>query len=480
MRRAVLWFAVSAVLIGAVASLVGLARRSASGTLTPEFSARRYDPYGLAALDAVLRERGTPVGWLQRPRLPDEFTGTLLQVTPNQSERIDVWALADGGEAVYQIPLPRLIRWVASGNRLVHVTRHVTPLLRTLDIGVTTDDGLGDVERLFEDQAAGLPPDRLDPPTRVTGADGRALRLRHPARFTLPDAPAAGPLRPGDPAAVLVEAGGLGEPVNLAEGGVAVRVPLGDGEVVLVGAPTPFTNEGLPRGDHLAFVLDALGVAEDTNRGRAVLIDEWAHGLGHSGTLLETAVRLGLLPVLIQVPVLLLGYAWYRSRRPVPEPEQEDADEASGSEAAAEAELLATLYRGGLPPGDAAVRVAGEVRRRLAARHRVSPGRLREVLRRRSDPEAAAALRLLDEASDLAGRGVPRCGACGYPVDLRAERDPSRCSECGAALAASTLRRVAVLRAGSAEGVEATPDEARQKPAGWGALRGMLARSARG
>ena len=98
MRRVVLWFAVSAVLIGAVASLVGLARRSASGTLTPEFSARRFDPYGLAALDAVLRERGTPVGWLQRPRLPDEFTGTLLQVTPNQSERIDVWALADGGK----------------------------------------------------------------------------------------------------------------------------------------------------------------------------------------------------------------------------------------------------------------------------------------------------------------------------------------------------------------------------------------------
>ena len=434
--NALAWFFVAACAVAAVWSFSGLARSAgAGGAEVPPGSARRYDPYGTAALAETLRRLDAEVAYLERPRLHASARGVLVRAPGLPTDGI----FDEGGEDVYALPPGPLLAWVAEGNVLVSAGRGQRAFAEELGVTVTVDE---DAKALEEAERAGVAPDLLGVEAGGTtlqlgglapGTGARRIHLRAPASFE------ASEERP-----FAVRA------FDTQRRTVAAVHEHGEGLVVFLGAPDPFQNAFLGEADHLALVLDLLRMGPD---GGAVWFDEWAHGLGHAGTLVEVLVTLGLVPLGVQGGLWLLAYAWsHRGRRPLVAPPEDPPAGGAAEQAAA----LGRLVRAHTAPADAATEAAGEVRHRLAAALKCAPAAVEDRLREDASPAAAAARSVLAAAGVDAARSVPRCRACRFP--LRGGAGTERCPECGEPLSAAQRR---VLVRGAAPAGATAPDGAK-------------------
>jgi hypothetical protein len=140
---------------------------------------------------------------------------------------------------------------------------------------------------------------------------------------------------------------------------VVSRLGLGRGEVILLAAPEVLENGRLGQADHL-LLLEALA-----GTGRPVLFDEWAHGLGQEGGLLERLLAWGFGPALL-VGTLAFALALWRGRARLG-PEEPEPPEAR-SEAVDLVDSLALLYERALSRREAAALHLQAFRRAVALR----------------------------------------------------------------------------------------------------------------
>lgn len=450
--RTLAWVFVAACVVAGGWTFAQLAQRAgAGGAQVPPGSARRYDPYGTAALAETLRRLDRPVRHLERPRLEAGTRGLLLRVlgVPQPGIFRDS---EDETEAVYDLPAAALLAWVAEGNVLVSAGRGPRAVAEELGVTVRVDPDASDTEAA---QRAGLPPEELvrgpitvelDLSPLVPGAAPRRLGLRAPAAFE------AGADRPFS--AEAVDATGAIR---------AAAVRHGRGTVVLIGAPDPFQTAFVQTGDHLELALDLLALGPPSS---TVWFDEWAHGLGHAGSLVEVLVALGLVPLGVQAGGWLIAYGWSRRGRRVLRPA---TGPQTGGGAVGQAEALGRLVRAHGTAEQAAAEVAAEVRHRLATALRCPPAAVEARLG--EGPAATAARRVLKDAASEAGRAVPRCRACRFP--LQGGPDTATCPECGEPLSSAQRRRLA-----DAGGTQWPAREEPDRSATWARLGGRLAEAA--
>src|SRR6185437_5025548 len=100
----------------------------------------------------------------------------------------------------------------------------------------------------------------------------------------------------------------------------AVQMPHGQGEIIWLASPTPFTNAGIQLSNNLEFVLAALGDRQQTR----VLFDEYVHGYGDHNRRYGKSHPLRT-ALLLQSLVLAIAVLFTFSRRsgplrPVPPP----------------------------------------------------------------------------------------------------------------------------------------------------------------
>ncbi len=399
-------------LLGTTSALLArkAVRDAQGGETHPVYTTQRYDPWGSAALATVLYQRGIDVRRLERPRVPAGFSGVLLQVAPPPDLSPDD---TEANPASGVLAASPLLDWVAQGNTLVHLTRRPTPL--TTLLGLSDPHAILNVDTVADYQRTGGHPDNL--PGEVVRARWTASTRDGPARQLVLRAPLT-----------------LDDPNNArwtprlshghrTLGGVMQH---GAGRVVVLGAPTPALNLPLDEADHLPWLLEQLGEGP-------VLFDGWSHGIGHAGGILETAVRLGLLPLLIQGVVLLGACRWATHRAPAPAP----PPPPTPRNAREQIDALARLTRHALPPTETARRTYDLVRARLAEGLRCRPEDVTDRLRSPRGSAAVRAAELLAQAAALATTDRPECPACGHDL---AGRTGEACSECGAPLAPKLLR----------------------------------------
>ncbi|MEM7576737.1 MAG: DUF4350 domain-containing protein [Planctomycetota bacterium] len=416
MKRGWVWLLTGAVGFASVAALLHLAIQAGrGGETTPLYSVRRFDPYGTAALYRLAERRLTDVTTLERPSLDPDQTGVLVQVLPTNSgdahalTEADALAEWDVPGDVYALPTSALLEWVAAGNTLIQLTRGQTPLMDALGIGSTIDHEGSlvvtnprlDVE---SHQRRGATPDTrpgMDVEVAwLEGEDAFAMSLREPRRFEIKGPEGWRPtLRMG----------------GLVYGGV---IEHGEGSIVLVGAPTPALNQHLRDGDHLAWWLTQL------DDGPAVF-DEWAHGIGHAGSVIETLAYFGLVPLLFQTGLWLAAYRWSTAGRTFIDPDQDRRPPRNSAE---EIDTLARLYDQAWDDTERRRRTHDEVVTRLAEACRCRPDELPARLKARSGPTAEAAALLLKESGALAASDRPSCPKCHY--ELRGSVG-DHCPECG-------------------------------------------------
>lgn len=415
MKRVLPWMLIVAVAASAAFAFLNLAVLAGRGGETaPLYAAQRFDPYGTAALFRLTQRRTEDTQTLERPRLPDGLRGVLVQVLPLdardrhgfvQQDSMGDWAIPPD---VYALPTQDLLEWVADGNTLVQLTRGHTPVMEALGVprDASLDEVTADARRRveFQQREADVPDDLPGLVIDAQWSDrfGRhTLTLHEPRRF---DIPADADLKW----------------TPLARRGLWVYggvVRHGAGRVVLLGAPTPALNHQLAESDHLNWWLDQLGDGP-------VTFDEWAHGVGHGGTILETLAYFGLIPVLLQAAIWLGVYRWSTAGRTFVDP---DADRAPPRTSSEQIDTLARLYGQSWDDSQRRRRTYDEVIARLAEAYRCAPAHLRDRLATRGDDAAQQALRLIDDARAVATHEPPRCPHCGY--ELRASRG-DRCPEC--------------------------------------------------
>ncbi|MEM9752302.1 MAG: DUF4350 domain-containing protein [Planctomycetota bacterium] len=426
------WVLAALVAIASVAAFVHLAIEAGrGGETTPLYSVRRFDPYGTAALYRLMDQRLETVTTLERPRLEDDHRGVLVQALPTDFHEVHMFTEADElaewdvpGD-IYALPTEALLDWVAAGNTLVQLSRGQTPVMTALGIDSPMQDGdtssAADAKLDLEahQRRGDIPEDRPGFDVEARWHDGGtafAMSLREPRRFA-DDGPEGWTpsLRLG----------------RFVYGGV---IEHGAGRVVLVGAPTPALNHHLGDADHLAWWLDQIGEGP-------VVFDEWAHGIGHAGTILETLAYLGLVPLLLQTGLWLGVYRWSTAGRVLVNPEEDRRPPRTTAE---EIDTLARLYDQAWDDAERRRRVYDEVVTRLADACRCRPDELSAKLKARDQPAARSALGVLQEARSLAASNSVVCPKCGY--ELRGSVG-DQCPECGEVLprrlrqaAASTVR----------------------------------------
>lgn len=132
---------------------------------------------------------------------------------------------------------------------------------------------------------------------------------------------------------------------------LAVRVPIGQGEVFLFATPEILENRGLGRAQHLALLEALAGGIGGIGRHRPVFFDERSHGLSETEGVLGTLAAWGLGPLLLLAALAGALAAWRASVRLGP-PEREPRE--ARSDAVELLDSLADLYDRALHRGDAA------------------------------------------------------------------------------------------------------------------------------
>ena len=154
-------------------------------------------------------------------------------------------------------------------------------------------------------------------------------------RKVFPLWPGVAKLAPDKPYALAGVPLSAGHSVFLAgEAPVVARIPVGQGDVILLSVPEVLQNERLGRAHHLALLE---GLAD----GRPVLFDERSHGLGDSAGLLETLGSWGLGPFLLLASLIAALAVWRAAVRTGP-PDRDDRD--TRSDAVELVDSLADLY----------------------------------------------------------------------------------------------------------------------------------------
>ena len=151
------------------------------------------------------------------------------------------------------------------------------------------------------------------------------------------------------------------------EAPVVSRLPLGQGEVILLAAPDVLENGRIDKADHL-LLLEALA-----GTGRPVAFDEWAHGLGQEGSLLQGLLAWGFGPALV-VGAVAFALALWRGRARLG-PEEPERPEAR-SEAVDLVDSLALLYERALSRREAASLHLEAFRRAVSLRTGLAGGAL--------------------------------------------------------------------------------------------------------
>lgn len=124
----------------------------------------------------------------------------------------------------------------------------------------------------------------------------------------------------------------------------AAQLPMGKGEVIVLGSAQPFTNSHLDEADNLK-LLQALAPAS-----RAVYFDEYVHGLQDAPSVTELLLKWGLGVALLVMAASGLAGFW-RARTPIGPPE--DDHKETRTQAIDFVGSLAPLYNRALQPHQA-------------------------------------------------------------------------------------------------------------------------------
>jgi len=420
--------AFAAVIVGIVVAYQSAAIGTRAGSGAPVYSARRHDPYGTAALQDLLAERGIPVRTLERPSLEPGDRGVLIQVLPRIHPGFE-------GQDLH-LPARQITDWILQGNTVLQLTRAPTDLMTRFKITPTTQPA--DTDKVEEFESAGGLPDQTpgfpyhahwdsshgDDPA-LHPIDGKRILLSSPMRFVPTTNPAWTPL-----ATLTLDHDAV----------VAGEYRAGKGRLILVGAPTPALNETLGEEANLDLILAIVGKGP-------VIIDEWSHGIGHEATVIGFLHDAGLVPVLFQLVFLAALYVWstsgYRRQVPTPAPRRRSSIE--------QIETLGFLYSRALNPDVTYERINLEVQRRLAEGLRCQP---REIKARLAGLTPA----LRGQIESLSARlnatrpaHGPRCQACGYELHKNVT---GRCPECGTGISAHVQRDIIEFEKEIPTGVE--------------------------
>ena len=396
------------------------------GEQSPLYSARRHDPYGTAALFELLAQRGADVGTLERAHPPAGFEGVIVQVLGAAPDENDLFGPPP------ELHPERVKQWMSRGNTVVQFTAHHTKLMETCEVPVATGPTVGPTWKIIErHMIEGRPPEELPgsafPATWTAGAvSWQGVAGASPV------------LRAPIPLARESDAGWL--PLAVTRPGEMVVIgmrPVGRGRLIVVASPTPVLNGFLDLGDNLAMVLAMVG-------NGPVLIDEWSHGIGRPESISAMVRRVGLMPALFQVVVVLLLYVWSTMGH-----RRVDVAEVDRRRSSAEQIVtLGHLYGQVMPPDELATRGRAEVRRRIASVLGCPPAEI--------EAKASSETGLRDRVAALLA-SVPAvgplrtaaCPQCDY--DLRGTT-ATQCPECGAVIGPEMRRTLDALgRAGAIE-----------------------------
>jgi len=393
---------------------------SRGGQSAPLYSARRYDPYGTAALGEFLAKRGLKVRTLERSR-PDRLDqGVIIQVLPVESDRSGVFGPPP------QLHTQSLHDWIAQGHTVIQCTAQRTDLMEAC--GVPSGGGQTDVrlwQEIEKQMSRGTPPNDL--PGEVTRSHWLQRPVATPAQTPASLAPVV--LRqpmtlPSEPTRLWKPLAGHGRHTVVIG---AQRV--GAGQLIVVASPTPLLNGSLDAGGNLAMILSLV------NSG-PVLIDEWSHGIGQSQTMIGIMKSLGVMPVVFQVVVVVGFYTWTtwgyrRTNAEQPLRKRSSVEQIT---------TLGYLYSRSMPPAERTRRVEDEVLHRLATAIRCPPADVTRQLTLLTNSTAAQKIGTwLDRRRTPHPTRHPACVRCGYNLTGSTGRT---CPDCKAKVSPSQLRQL--------------------------------------
>jgi len=430
--------------IAAATGFFRLAKTSSrSGESTPVGSTLRFDPYGTAGFYRLLKARNTQANRLKRPSLIGIAPGsaTLIQVLPNAIDELDESTLGPD----------LLLPWVEQGNTLIQLSPWETQLSDELGIqhyanspaaaaaatkAATTAKAAGQQpqnqnsqntnnipaeehqDQLLRYQKAGLHPDKQPTQTAAATTDHFTLAVRAADDFTTATAP------------VTVLA------INQAEQPIALSLQHGQGRVILISSASLINNWDIQLENNLAFVLSLI------DESHPVWFDEWSHGIGHAGTILEIMLALGMGPALVLLIGWLFAYRWSQAGLPPPTFDEEQNDNKRARAQSEQIDALAQLYTSGINPAERKRRVGQEITHRLAAACHCRTDQLREKLQQHTrskpaldDPSLAKVILQAQELAAQADGWVQQvqvlCQSCGYNLTGTLTDAQASCPECG-------------------------------------------------
>lgn len=397
--------ALAAVALGAWIFYAAAHRASRGGEHSPLFTARRYDPFGAAALYELLKMRGVAVRFLQSPRPAPGDHGTLIQVVATPEEQ--------SAPAERQLDAGSLQDWMEAGNTVLQFASAPTLLTSRL----LPRPGLVAEQSTWQRLQRRMQSGQRTPDDLIWQEVTASWRVEPGELF--PGAPAdLAPLLLHEPGSLPAEPDAVWRPLADWNGQVvAGERAVGDGRLIVVASPTPALNLALAESGNLEFILGVIG-------GGPVLIDEWSHGLGRGDTMVGLLRHLGLLPVVAQILLVAGLYVWTTRGHPRQDPGSPPRRRSSAEQVL----TLGHLYSQVLGADEIRRRIVQEARRRLAGALRCSPADLEVRLARLPSKAAAEAAGLLRMETAAPPRSTDDCHCCGYSL---AGNTSGVCPECG-------------------------------------------------
>ncbi len=321
------------------------------GAQLPLGSAMRYDPYGTAALYRTLLRMGQPVTLLNRSILDRADKGVLLVVVPPGGGRAatENYSVSSGYN-------PPLLKWIRAGNTFLEFSQNQTRIMSHFGVtGQRVIPHFGKITRKTrkakEDNrkskrkkpwnfvhemhmdsgqiqssrgpwysilSAGKNPDRLKPwltpclwtPPKTTHTPNMIADRGHQPRSTKESVVMLAPqsFLTSHSAKANHDRWHILAVANAKP--VAIERKYGSGQIIFVASPWPVYNAGITQADNLNFILALVGK-------RPVIFDEWQLGLGQNESVIRVLASNGLIPLLLQLILLLLLYAWSRGGYPI-------------------------------------------------------------------------------------------------------------------------------------------------------------------